>query len=138
MWGGSVPAAYAMQIALALMLAASLARLWQSECRVRTEGRSARHRQPARQPYVLDYDLVVLAVAIAFLVRHGLRDGFRDYEISALAAAWVVPLLSRGIDAVSGIPLGLLALLALYVLTLRRAALDRMGVMAGARGIAQA
>jgi hypothetical protein len=36
---------------------------------------------------VLDYDLFVLAVAIAFFVRHGLQHGFRNYEISLLAAA---------------------------------------------------
>jgi alpha-1,2-mannosyltransferase len=41
-----------------------------------------------------------------------------------LAAAWIVPLLSRSIAGVTGIPLGLLVLLALYVVTLRRAAAD--------------
>ena len=50
-------------------------------------------------PYVLDYDLVVLAIAIAFFARHGFANGFRDYEITLLAAAWVVPLLARGIAA---------------------------------------
>ncbi len=138
MWRGSVPTAYAMQIALALMLAASLARLWQSDAAFELKAAALATGSLLATPYVLDYDLVVIAVAIAFFVRHGLNDGFRHYEISALAAAWIVPLLSRGIDGVSGIPLGLLALLALYVLTLRRAALDRMGVMADARGIAQA
>jgi hypothetical protein len=39
-----------------------------------------------------------------------------------------VPLLSRGIAGVTGIPLGLLVLLAFYVLTLRRAVLDRRSV----------
>src|ERR1035437_4679070 len=112
MWGAGVHTAYAAQIALAL---ASL---------------------PAT-PYVLDYDLVVLAVAIAFFARHGLRRGFRDYEISLLAAAWIVPLLSRGIAGVTGIPLGLMVLLALYVFTLRRAAQDR-AASAGLPGIAQA
>jgi hypothetical protein len=37
-------------------------------------------------PYVLDDDLVVIALTIAFLARHGPRCGFRDYEISLLAA----------------------------------------------------
>ncbi len=74
---------------------------------------------------MLDYDLVVLAVAIAFFARHGLSRGFRDYEISLLAAAWIVPLLSRGIAGITGIPPGLLVLLAFYVFTLRRAVLDR-------------
>ena len=47
--------------------------------------------------------------------------GFRDYEISLLAAAWIVPLLTRGVAGVTGVPLGLLVLLTFYVLALRRA-----------------
>jgi hypothetical protein len=89
-------------------------------------------------PYVLDYDLVALAVAIAFLVRHGLIRGFRDYEISLLAAAWIVPLLSRSIAGATGIPLGLVILLALYVSILRRAAIDRNLATSLAMKIAQA
>jgi hypothetical protein len=59
-------------------------------------------------PYVLDYGLVALAVAIAFFARHSLNNGFRDFEISLLAAAWIVSLLSRSIAGVSYIPLRLL------------------------------
>jgi hypothetical protein len=68
----------------------------------------------------------------------GFAGGFRDYEISVLAAAWIVPLLSRGIAGATGIPLGLLVLLALYVFTLRRAVRDRRGSAIKVRGIAQA
>jgi hypothetical protein len=89
-------------------------------------------------PYVLDYDLVVLALAIAFLAWHGLRHGFRDFEISLLAVAWIVPLLSRGIAGSTGIPLGLTVLLAIYVVIVRRAVLDRARLAIGAAGIAQA
>ena len=87
---------------------------------------------------MLDYDLVVLAVAIAFFARHGFARGFRDYEISLLAAAWIVPLLSRGIAGATGIPLGLIVMLALYGFTLRRAVLDRASVSVAAPRIAQA
>ena len=121
MWGGDVHTAYAMQIALALMLAASLAWLWQSDAAFELKAAALATGSLLATPYVLDYDLVVLAVAIAFFARHGLNDGFRDFEISVLAAAWIVPLLSRGIAGVTGIPLGLLVLLALYGLALRRA-----------------
>ncbi len=88
-------------------------------------------------PYVLDYDLVVLAVSIAFLARHGFARGFRDYEISLLAFAWIVPLLSRGVAGATGIPLGLIAMLALYVFTLHRAALERTGSGVSALRVAQ-
>jgi len=138
MWGASVPAAYAIQTALALMLAASLAWLWQSDAAFELKAAALATASLLATPYVLDYDLVALAVAIAFFASHGLNRGFRNYEISLLAAAWIVPLLSRVIAGVTGIPLGLMVLLALYVFIVRRAVLERAGAVAGAYGIAQA
>ena len=125
MWGAGNQAAYTVQAALALTLAASLAWLWQSDAAFELKAAGLATASLLATPYVLDYDLVVLAIAIAFFVRHGLRRGFCDYEISLLAAVWIAPLLSRGITGITGIPLGLLALLTLYIFTLRRAAMDR-------------
>ena len=113
------------QSALALMLAASLAWLWHSDAAFELKAAALAIGSLLATPYVLDYDLVVLAVAIAFFARHGLSRGFRDFEISLLAAAWIVPLLSRGIAGATGIPLGLIVLLTFYAFTLRRAVLDR-------------
>ena len=124
LWGAGVQLAYAIQFALALMLAASLAWLWQSDAAFELKAAGLATASLLATPYVLDYDLVVLAIAIGFLARHGLSRGFRDYEISLLAAAWMVPLLSRGIAGVTGIPLGLLVMLAVYVFALRRALQD--------------
>jgi hypothetical protein len=138
MWGAGVDTAYTVQIALALTLAASLAWLWRSDAAFELKASALATASLLATPYVLDYDLVVLAVAIAFFVRHGLRRGFRAFEISLLAAAWSVPLLSRGIAGISGIPLGLLALLALYGVTVRRAVRDGAGSATAVHGIAQA
>jgi hypothetical protein len=136
MWGADVHTAYAVQIALALTLAASLVWLWQSDAAFELKASALATGSLLATPYVLDYDLVVLAVAIAFFARHGLSRGFRNYEISLLAAVWIVPLLSRGIAGVTGIPLGLLVMLATYIFILRRAVRD--GAIAGAHRIAQA
>ena len=138
MWGAGVRSAYAIQIALALMLAASLAWLWQSNALFELKASALATASLLATPYVLDYDLVVLAVAIVFFVRHGMNRGFHDYEISLLAAAWFMPLLSRAIAGVTGIPLGLLVLLALYVFIVQRAVRDRLGSVIEVRGIAQA
>ena len=138
MWGATVPAAYAVQFALGLGLAASLAWLWRSDAAFELKAAALATGSLLATPYVLDYDLVVLAVAIACLARHGLARGFRDFEISLLAAAWMGPLVSRGIAGATGIPLGLMVLLALYVFTLRRAVLDREGSMLRGARIAQA
>ncbi len=138
MWGAGVHSAYAIQIALALMLAASLAWLWQSNALFELKASALATASLLATPYVLDYDLVVLAVAIVFFVRHGMNRGFHDYEISLLAAAWIVPLLSRAVAGVTGVPLGLLVLLALYVFIVQRAVRDRLGSAIEVRGIAQA
>jgi alpha-1,2-mannosyltransferase len=121
MWGASVHTAYAIQIALGLMLAASLGWLWQSDAAFELKAAALATGSLLATPYVLDYDLVVLAVAIAYFTRHGLSYGFRNFEISLLAAAWVVPLLSRSVAGLTGVPLGLLVLLALHFFIMRRA-----------------
>jgi hypothetical protein len=120
-WGANVPTAYALQSALALMLAVSLAWLWHSAAAFELKAAALATGSLLATPYVLDYDLVVLAVAIAFFARHGLKHGFRDFEISLLAVAWLVPLLSRGVAGATGVPLGLIVLLTLYGLIVRRA-----------------
>ncbi|MBV9980725.1 glycosyltransferase family 87 protein [Bradyrhizobium sp.] len=137
-WGADLGTAYAIQTALAIGLAATLAWLWHGTSAFELKAAALATASLLATPYVLDYDLVVLAVAIAFLVRHGLVSGFRDFEISLLAAAWIVPLLSRSIAAATGIPLGLVVLLALYLSILRRAAIDRKLATSFAIKIAQA
>jgi hypothetical protein len=137
-WGADIKTAYAIQTALAVMLAATLAWLWHSDAAFELKASALATASLLATPYVLDYDLVVLAVAIAFFARHGFARGFRDYEISLLAAAWIVPLLSRGVAAATGIPLGLIVMLALYGFTLKRALLDRESVKVSAPRIAQA
>ena len=137
-WGASVPIAYAAQATLFAALAATLAWLWHSDAAFELKAAALALGSLLATPYVLDYDLVVLAVAIAFFARHGLRHGFRDFEISLLAAAWIVPLLSRSVAGATVIPLGLLVELTLYAFVLRRAALDRASHAVGAHRVAQA
>ena len=138
MWGAGLHLAYAVQIALALMLAATLAWLWHGDAAFELKAAGLATASLLATPYVLDYDLVVLAIAIAFFARHGLARGFRPFEISLLAAAWIVPLLSRGIAGATGVPLGLVALLIFYGFTLRRAVLDRSSLAASAHRVAEA
>ena len=124
MWGGSIDAAYAAQAVLALSLAASIVWLWRSQAAFELKAAALAIASLLVTPYVLDYDMVVLGIAIAFLVRHGLARGFHPYEISLLALAWAAPFLTRSIAGLSGIPLGLIVMLTLYAATLRRAAAD--------------
>ena len=107
MWGGSVETAYAAQAALALAVAASLVWLWRAPAAKELKAAALPCACLLTTPYVLDYDLVVLAVSVAFFARYGLTHGFRDYEISLLALSWAAPLVTRSLAGTTGVPLGL-------------------------------
>ena len=135
-WGASIPSAYAIQLALGLSLAVSLAWLWHGDAAFGLKAAGLASASLLATPYVLDYDLVVLALTIAFYARHGIARGFRDYELSLLAAAWIMPLLTRSVAGLTGVPLGLIVELLLYCMILRRAARE-VAIFPSAR-IAQA
>jgi alpha-1,2-mannosyltransferase len=138
MWGGGLPLAYAVQGAVSVAVACGTAWTWRSTCSYDLKAALLVVATLLASPHVLDYDLVLLALAIAFFARDGLRRGFGDFEISLLAAAWIVPLLSRGVAGLTGMPLGLLVMLALYLSTLRRAMRDGASCSAAAHRVAQA
>ena len=74
-------------------------------------------------PYSIDYDLMVLAPAIAFLTINGIARGFAPWEKSALALLWAVPLIARSFAQVTLIPLGVVAMLVVFGLILQRTSL---------------
>jgi alpha-1,2-mannosyltransferase len=130
MWGAPVPLAYAVQGAVALALAAALAWLWRSAAAFPLKAAALCLGTILATPYSLDYDMMVLAPAIAFLAADGLARGFAPWEKTALAALWLVPLVARSVAAASLIPLGVPAMLAVFVMILRRAEFDPMRPMA--------
>ena len=75
-------------------------------------------------PFAFDYDLMVLAPAIAFLALDVLARGARPYEKTGVALLWLVPLVARSIAASLAIPIGIAAVIAVFGLTLRRSARD--------------
>ena len=71
-------------------------------------------------PYVLDYDLMVMAPAIAFLAVHGIARGFLPWEKTALAAIFIAPLITRAVAEYTRLPIGFIAIAALFLLAVRR------------------
>ena len=124
MWGGPIPLAYAAQGALTLGLAAALVWLWRSQADFALKAAALCLATLLATPYSMDYDMMALAPAIAFLSVHGLRRGFAPWEISALAALWIVPLIARSIAQVALIPLGVIVMLAMILIVLHRARSD--------------
>jgi hypothetical protein len=121
MWGGGVAPAYLVQAAATLGSIGLV--LWLAR-RARPAERNAAALAAAliSTPYVLDYDFVLLGVAIAFLAADGLRRGFLSWEKSLLALAWIAPLFARQLAAAALIPLGQATAVIVLALAVRRAA----------------
>ena len=117
--GGSVGLAYAGQgLAFA---AAAVALVWQAR----------RWPGPAQlatlvvasclsTPFLLDYDLMLLAVPMAWLLGRGLADGFLPYEKTVLAAAFITPLVARTLAAHTFLQLAPLVVGLLLLVMLQR------------------
>jgi alpha-1,2-mannosyltransferase len=138
MWGGGISLAYVVQATSSLTALFSVAWAWRT-CGDR-DLKAALLIVAAllASPHVLDYDLTTLAPAMAFIVASRWRDGFRDYDVSILAAAWFAPLFARAVAGATGVPLGLIAVAMLYILTMRHVMRDRSMPSLDTAGIAQA
>jgi hypothetical protein len=88
--GGSELVAWALQASLAALTAAALCWLWRSRAPFELKAAALAAGTLLATPYLYLYDVVVLAVAAAFLIRLGLATGFRSYEPAALAAAAIL------------------------------------------------
>jgi len=123
MWGAPVPLAYTIQGTATLVLAMATAWLWHGKAPYPLKAAGLCLAAILATPYTLDYDMMVLAPAIAFLAADGMARGFGPWEKTALAALWLVPLVARTVPQATLIPLGVPAMLAMFVLLLRRAEL---------------
>jgi hypothetical protein len=120
--GGAVHLAYGVQAVIAVGILAALAWLWWST-RSRPENLPAAKAATCSgvllvTPYVLDYDMLVLAPAVTFLVADGLSRGFRPYEKSLYAAIWLLPLIARPVAQYAHLPIGLIGMGGLFGFTL--------------------
>jgi arabinofuranan 3-O-arabinosyltransferase len=82
--GGSETLAWSVQATGALALAAGLVVLWRSRAPYELKAAALAAGALIATPYLYIYDFVVLAVAVAFLLRLALQRGFALTEIVAL------------------------------------------------------
>ena len=102
-FGGSEPLGWAFQWVLTASVAVVLALMWRSRVPYTLKAAALAAGTLLTTPYLFMYDMMVLAIPVAFLVRIGLKTGFRAYELPALGA--VVALI--GCYMFTGIPTGL-------------------------------
>ena len=121
MLGGSVSEAYAVQTATSVFVVGAVAWLWHRRADLRLKSGALLCAALLATPYSLDYDMVLLGPAVAFLAAYGLEKGFAPFEKTLLAVVWVTPLLARVVAKLSHIPVGPMVMLALFACTILRA-----------------
>ena len=115
--GGTEQLAWAFQWILTATVAVVLVVMWRSRVSYSLKAAALATGTLLITPYLFMYDMMVLAIPVAFLVRIGLKSGFRPYELPALGCA--VALIFSFIFL--GAPVGLGATLIVATLIMRRA-----------------
>ena len=85
--GGTESLAWGFQWVLTASVATVLALMWRSRVAYALKASSLAVGALLTTPYLFMYDMMVLAIPVAFLVRIGLKTGFRRYELPALGVA---------------------------------------------------
>jgi len=118
LWGGSVQAGYAAQIAGILIALLLVWRSAREKANLRAVGVCA--AVALSTPYLFDYDMAVVGLGGAFLYAEARTGEFLPFERSALAFIWIVPWVSRPAAQYLALPLGSAAMLLLAWLAWRR------------------
>lgn len=119
-----VPAgpAYGLHAALAVAVAACVARAWWRGTNLPLAAAVLTSGAVLMPPYLFDYDLALLAIPIAIIAWDGARRGWMPWEREVLLAAWLLPLVGPGFTEATGVPIATPCLIALMAVAVRRAA----------------
>jgi arabinofuranan 3-O-arabinosyltransferase len=86
-FGGAEPLGWLFQWIMSATVAVLLTLMWRSRISYPLKAAALATGTLLITPYLFLYDLMVLAIAMAFLVRIGLRKGFERHELPALGLA---------------------------------------------------
>ncbi len=114
--GGSELSAWSVQGTLALCVAATVTALWRSAAAYEIKAAALGVGALLATPYLYTYDLVVLAVPLAFLWRLARTDGFLPFELATIALVCLLVLIFPLVTA----PVGFAAVLLVAGLIARR------------------
>lgn len=117
----SIAFAWGAQIATAICVVAALWMLQRRAYRTAAEAPAVVCAGLLASPFLLDYDLTLMAIPLAWHLGQGLRVGFLPFEKALMAVAFLLPLISRVLAGAVGLPLAPLTIAALFALTMRRA-----------------
>ena len=120
MWGGSVDVAYMFQGLVAIYAATAVVLVWQTGRPFALKAATLAVGSLMVSPYVLQYDLMLLALPIAWMAMEGFEKGFLPYEKAVLSIAWLLPRIALPVSQSVGIPIGPIVIIALMTTILRR------------------
>ena len=119
---GPLALAYCAQGLTALAAAAALFWLQRRDFRGPSEAPALVAATLLASPFLLDYDLTLLAFPLAYLAREGMERGFAPFEKSVLILAYLLPLASRILAGGLDLPIAAPTVAAtLYFVVRRRA-----------------
>jgi arabinofuranan 3-O-arabinosyltransferase len=101
--GGSESLAWAVQGCGSVTVALGIVWLWRSRAPFDLKAAALAASTLIATPYLYMYDVVVLAVAVAFLLRFALRRGFAASEVTGLAAAGALILIFPYVKTQTGL-----------------------------------
>ncbi len=119
--GGSVTASYVGHIIVAALTITTF--IWAIHRRAMTITQQAAllaSATPLLSPFFLDYDLMLLAIPLGWATTNAHTTLFRPFEKLILLCGYLLPGLARLIASSTGIPLGPVVLLAVFIMLVVR------------------
>jgi hypothetical protein len=121
LWHAPLLLAYGLQAIGGAAVIALVVQLWRSAADIRLKGAALCLGSLLVTPFALDYDLMLLAPALALVALHGRQQGFAPFLLSLATLLWAMPLLGRPLAGTTSILLAPLAILALLIVIAERA-----------------
>ena len=118
--GGGEPLAWTIQAVGTVAVATAVLSIWRSRAAFELKAASLAAGALLATPYVYMYDLVVLAIAVAFLLRYALTRGFTTTDLVGLACGGALILSYPFVKT----QVGLMAVLIVMALVVQRALAD--------------
>ncbi len=128
--GGSISLAYAGQAIMTAAVCAALVATLRRTPDAVAQGVLMAAAAPLATPFVLDYDLTLLALPLAYLLTRALATRFLPYEKIILLAAFALPAFARSLGEHAHLPLGAVVVALLFATLARRVRAEQSGAFA--------
>lgn len=120
-FGAPVSAACIVQSAISVVLAGVVWTVWRRVASMPIRAAILLTATPIAVPVVMFYDLVLIGIGLAWLVREGLGKGFPPWHKTALAVLFVLPVLSGNMHGATPLPIAPMVAAGAFALALSAA-----------------